>query len=85
MNLIHVKPDLGAHQPRLLTGVLLEQAGLLLVGGQNGTDGTGDICSPELGDQTGRRSATSAPCSPRPAPTNATSRSSRSIFRPART
>jgi hypothetical protein len=32
--------------------VPFEQAGLLLVGGQNDTDGTGDIYSPELGNQT---------------------------------
>lgn len=53
MPLTHINPPSLHRNPAFSQGVLIEGPGaLLVVGGQNGVDGEGNIVSPELGAQT---------------------------------
>jgi hypothetical protein len=59
----------GLHtNPAFSQGVRIDGGNL----GQNGTDSIGDVVPNDLASRPRRRSATSSPCSPRQAPTNAT-------------
>jgi enamine deaminase RidA (YjgF/YER057c/UK114 family) len=52
MTITHVNPPSLHTVPAFSQGVRLEGGALLVVGGQNGTDTTGDIVSDDLGEQT---------------------------------
>lgn len=53
MTLTHINPDTLHHNPAFSQGVLLEgQGALLVVGGQNGVDASGQVVSNDLGEQT---------------------------------
>jgi 2-iminobutanoate/2-iminopropanoate deaminase len=52
MTLTHVNPDTLHHAPAFSQGVRIDGGHLLVIGGQNGTDATGEIPSADLGEQT---------------------------------
>ena len=53
MTLTHVNPTSMHHNPAFAQGVLIEGPGsLLVVGGQNGVDETGQVVSDDPGEQT---------------------------------
>ena len=52
MTLTHLNPESMHHSPAFSQGVLIEGPGpLLVVGGQNGVDGTGQVVSEDPGEQ----------------------------------
>ena len=52
MTLTHLNPESMHHSPAFSQGVLIEGPGsLLVVGGQNGVDATGQVVSEDPGEQ----------------------------------
>ncbi len=52
MSLTHLNPAELHTNPAFSQGVRIDGGSLLVVGGQNGTDGSGNIVSDDLGEQT---------------------------------